>query len=148
MSNMECINGWMEILQFKFGGSQIHTAVPPITNSFNLKNFKEEHYEMVGSPIPLCEYYSAFELYRQFVVAVDKEFNIPRPLATFDAINICMNDAKLGRRVTTLMLWNKSDFHQVVYREQRTQYHPDFKHCLLIRKNPFRSMAPRVASNE
>jgi hypothetical protein len=94
---------------------------------------------MVGSHIPLCEYYSAIEVYKQFVVPIDKEFNIPRPIGNFDAMNLCMQDPKFGRKFLTFIFYPKGLHHSVKFREQRIQYHPDYPHVLLIRKEPFRS---------
>lgn len=144
MSNSDSINGWIEVLHFKHDPKDIHLAQPIIKDTASLKNFKESHYSMVGSTIPLCEYYSAFELYRQFAVPVDEEFKIPRVFGNYDAINLCMNDPKFGRKITTLLVWPKGQHHGINYREQRVQYHPDFPHCLVIRKRPFHSFAHRM----
>jgi hypothetical protein len=144
MSNPECLNGWIEVLHFKHDPKELHKAKPIISNTYTLKNFSEEHYEMVGSVIPLCEYNSAFELYRQFTVPVDEEFRIPRIFRTYDAINLCLTDKRYGRKITTLVVWNKGQHHNLGFREQRVQYHPDYPHCLVIRQRPFRSFAPRI----
>lgn len=138
-SNTECINGWIELLHFKSDPDKIHLAKPLLKSTDSLENFKEAHYEMVGSHIPLCEYYSAIEVYKQFVVPIDKEFNIPRPLGDYDAMNLCMRDPKFGRKFLTFIFYPKGLQHAVKFREQRVQYHPDYPHVLLIRKEPFRS---------
>ncbi len=134
-----CINGWIEILHFKTDPIKIHLAKPLLKSTDSLENFKEDHYNLVGSPIPMCEYDSALELYQQYAASVDLEFNIPRPFAENDAINFCMNDAKYGRRVTTFIIYPKVLQYLVKFREQRAQHHPGLPHCLLQRKQPFRS---------
>ena len=138
-SNTECINGWIELLHFKTDPSKIHLAKPILKSTGSLEHFKEAHYSMVGSHIPLCEYYSAIEVYKQYVVPIDKEFNIPRPIADFDAMNICMKDKRYGYKFLTYIFYPKGLHHSVEFREQRLQYHPDYPHVLLIRKEPFRS---------
>lgn len=145
-TNTECINGWIEILHFKW--EHPRDAIPSLMSDASLKNFKEEHYELVGSPIPLCEYYSAFELYQQYAVPVDPEFKIPRPFKKYDAINLCMNDSKYGRKVTTLMVYPKGMQHKVDFKEGNAQYHPDFPHCLIVRKKPFYAFLPRMRRDE
>lgn len=138
-SNTECINGWIELLHFKTDPMQIHLAKPYLKCTDSLENFKEDHYQMVGSHIPLCEYYSAIEVYKQFVVPIDKEFRIPRPIGDFDAMNLCMSDPKFGRKLLTFIFYPKKFYHSVKFREQRVQYHPDYPHALLIRQEPFSS---------
>ena len=138
-SNTECIHGWIELLHFKTDPDQIHLAKPRHSGADSLKNFKEEHYQMVGSHIPLCEYYSAIEVYKQFVVPIDKEFNIPRPFGTFDAMNLCMRDPKFGRKFLTFIFYPKELRHKAKFTEGRAQFHPDYPHALLIRAEPFKS---------
>ena len=138
-----CINGWIEILHFKTDPAKIHLAKPLLKSADSLEHFKEEHYNLVGSPIPMCEYYSAIEVYRQYVAPVDAEFNIPRPFQNFDAINLCMNDAKYGRGVTTFILYPKNCRFSVKFTEPRAQYHPDLPHCLLKRRQPFSAFFSR-----
>lgn len=139
VSNTECIQGWIEVLHFKSDPTELYAAEPPILNAGSLLNFKENHYELVGSTIPLCEYYSAFELYQQLSEPIDEEFGIPRCFREYDAINLCVNDAKFGRKITTLVVWPKGQQHKLEFREQRVQYHPKYPHCLVIRKKPFKS---------
>jgi hypothetical protein len=145
-SNTECINGWIEILHFKW--DDLDSAYPILNTDNSLQGFKEEHYEVVGSPVPLCEYYSAFELYQQFAVPVDPEFNIPRSFKKYDAINLCMNDPKHGRKVTTLLVYPKEARHRLVYKGGSPQYHPDFPHCLVMRKKPFRAFLPKMRQDD
>lgn len=138
-ASTDCIHGWLEILHFKYDIMELHTAPKPWPNSADLKTLSESHYEAVGGAIPLCEYYSAFELYQQFAVPVDPEFNIPRGFKALDAINICVNDPKFGRKTTTLIVLPKGAHSTVNYKEGRVQFHPKYPHCLVIRKTPFKS---------
>lgn len=138
VSNTECIQGWIEVLHCKHEAKDFHSITPQI-NPLHLKTLKEAHYTCVGSPIPLCEYYSAFELYQQFAGTVDLEFNVPRAFQSYDAINLCVNDPKFGSKITTLIVVPKGAHINISYKEQRVQYHPDNAHCLVIRKSPFKS---------
>lgn len=142
-SSTDCVHGWFEILHFKYDISALHEAPKPWPNSADLQTLKEDHYTVVGSPIPLCEYYSAFELYQQYAVPVDSEFNIPREFRPLDAINICVNDVKFGRKTTTLIALPKGSHSGVNFKEGRVQFHPKYPHCLVIRKKPFRSFIKR-----
>lgn len=139
MNSPECINGWVEILHCNYTVRDFGKSVPNVSTG-NLKTFNENHYTLVGSSLPLCEYYSAFEIYQQFAVPVDSEFNIPRPFRDYDAINLCVDDPKFGRKITTLIVIPKKAQSRTLFKEQRVQYHPDFPHCLVIRKEPFKSM--------
>jgi hypothetical protein len=140
ISNTDCIQGWIEILHCKFDKHNFHTAVPSVINGSNLKSLREHHYDVVGSPLPLCEYYAALDVYQQFAAKIDPEFNIPRPFRTYDAINLCVNDPKLGNKVTTLIVVPKGAHTLISYREDRLQYHPNYEHALVIRKKPFKSL--------
>lgn len=139
MPESESVQGWVELLHCKHSVSDFHRISSPI-NGCKLSTLKEFHYTMVGSPIPLCEYYSAFEIYQQFAVPLDKEFNVPRPFEAYDAMNLCVVDPKFGKKVTTLIVLQKGAHIHVSFREQRIQYHPDFAHCLVIRKQPFKPL--------
>ncbi len=134
-----CVRGWIELLHFKGNPNALHAASPPILNTNSLENFVEEHYACVGSSIPLCEYYSAFEVYQQFVTKLDPEFNVPRPLRIYDAINLCVSDPVFGNKITTIILWSKKQYHNLQFRSQNVQYHPKFPECLVIRARPFES---------
>lgn len=135
--NTDCFNGWIELLHFKYDMKKLHLAKPILNNVDSLENFKESHYEMVGSPIPLSEYHSAIQIYRQFAVQLDPEFNVPRPFGTYDAMNLCVRDPKIGNKTRTFIFYPKRQHYNVTYREQRVQYHPDYPHVLLVRKKPF-----------
>jgi hypothetical protein len=139
----ECINGWIEILHFKTDPRHLHLAKPLLRSTESLENFKEEHYDLVGSPIPLCEYHSIFELYQQYAAPVDQEFKIPRPFGEFDAINACMNDAKYGRKVITFILYPKGIHRTVKFRNKSMHHHPDFPHVLVQREVAFNAFFPR-----
>ena len=99
---------------------------------------------MVGSTLPLCEYFSAIQIYRQYAVEIDREFNIPRPFDNYDAMNLCMQDPKYGNKIRTFIFYPKGQHYKVGYREQRLQYHPDFPHVLLVRKKPFASFVHKA----
>jgi hypothetical protein len=139
MDNSECINGWVELLHCKYTLKTYNQAATFI-NPINLKTFTESHYDVVGSALPLCEYASAFEIYQQYAVEQDPEFHIPRPFRDYDAINLCVNDAVFGKKITTLIMVPKNAHTGTKYREQNVQYHPNFPHCLMIRKTPFKSL--------
>lgn len=142
-ANTECINGWIEVLHFKW--DDIMDAEGIISDA-SLKNFNESHYKLVGSPIPLCEYYSAFELYQQFSGSLEGCFNMPRAFKKYDAINLCMNDSKYGCKVTTLMVFPKGAQSRVGFKTGNAQYHPDYPHCLIKRKEPFYAFYPKLGS--
>jgi hypothetical protein len=141
----ECINGWIEILHFKWEIKNFHKARPLIVCSDSLERFKEEHYDLVGSPIPLCEYDSVFELYQQYALSGDPEFKIPRPFRLFDAINLCMNDAKHGRKVITFMVWEKGNWGGgPKFKTGNAHYHRGFPCYLIQRQQPFGAFFPRM----
>jgi len=140
VSQTECVNGWIEILHFKHNKDMQDLAkISSSINLSNLKSIKEEHYDVVGSPIPLCEYYSGFELYQQYAGNVDPEFNVPRGFKEYDAINLCVNDPNLGQRITTMVIVKKGAHVNLSYRKEPIQFHPDFQHALVIREKPLRS---------
>jgi hypothetical protein len=140
----ECINGWIEILHFKWEIKNFHKARPLIVCDDSLERFKEEHYDLIGSPIPLCEYNSVFELYQQYAMPVDPEFKIPRPFRNYDAINLCMNDAKHGRKVITFMVRYKGMRAGIKFRTGNVHYHHDFPFCLIQRQQSFGAFFPRM----
>jgi hypothetical protein len=139
LNDTNCVRGWVELLHFKADANALHAADPPITSTNSLANFVESHYECVGSTLPLCEYYSAFEIYQQFAASTDEEFNVPRPFEQYDAINLCVSDPNFGNKVTTLMVWSKKHYHNIKFRASNVQYHPKYPHCLVIRNKPFKS---------
>jgi hypothetical protein len=142
LTNSNCIRGWIEILHFKWPG--IAQAFPEISSDGSLENFKEEHYEVVGSPLPLSEYYSAFEVYKQFAGEIDKDINIPRPFRRYDAINLCLNDPRYDNTVTTLMVLPKGKQHHCTFHTGQPQYDNKHAHCLLKLKKPFNAFFPKI----
>jgi hypothetical protein len=141
-NNSNCIRGWIEILHFKWNG--ILHAVPPIDSDGSLENFKAEHYEVVGSPLPLSEYYSAFEVYKQFAGNIDKDINIPRPFKQYDAINLCLNDPRYNNTVTTLMVLPKGKQRYTTFHTGQPQYDNKHPHCLLKLEKPFNAFFPKM----
>jgi hypothetical protein len=145
LTNSNCIRGWIEILHFKWD-SILH-AEPKIYDDVSLENFKEDHYELVGSPLPLSEYYSAFEVYKQFAGNIDKDINIPRPFRNYDAINLCLNDPRYDNSVTTLMVLPKGKQHHCTFHVGQPQYDNKHRHCLLKLEKPFDAFFPRLRNN-
>jgi hypothetical protein len=148
MTNSEAVQGWAEILHFKYDFKQLHLAVPEIQSTTTLTHFNEEHYEMVGSTLPLCEYASAFEMYEQFAGTIDSEFGIVRGFKAGDAINICTNDPDIGRKITTLFLWPREQHYNLQYRTQNVQYSSKLPLCLVQRKEAFSSFVLQKNKNE
>lgn len=134
----EGVQGWVELLHFNYAPCDFAKAR---INATSLSNFKASHYTQVGSTLPLSEYDCAIDIYKQFAVEQDPEFNIPRTFNTYDAINLCVCDPKLGNKITTLILLNKGSYVNVSFRAAQIQQHPQFKHCLVIRQEPFKSFA-------
>ena len=139
MTNSDCVQGWVEVLHCKYTEEEFPTPSLGICPS-NLRTFNESHYTVVGSPLPLCEYYSAFDIYRQFAGTIDSEYGMPRPFRMYDAINLCVNDPKLGKKITTLIFVGKGAHVLMSYRTSRVNFHQDYPLAVVIRAKSFRSM--------
>lgn len=139
MTNSDCVQGWVEILHCKY--TEADFLKPGLgINPSDMRTFNETHYDVVGSPLPLCEYYSAFDIYRQFAGPTDPEFGLPRPFRMYDAINLCVNDPHLGKKITTLVCVRKGAHVLTTYKTSRVNFHQDYPLALVIRSKPFKSL--------
>ena len=99
------------------------------------KNFNESHYKL-GVLFLYVSIISAFELYQQFSGSLEGCLICLEHLK-YDAINLCMNDAKYGCKVTTLMVFPKGAQSRVGFKTGNAQYHPDYPHLSYKKKNRF-----------
>lgn len=138
MPKTNTLNGWVEILHWN---TNVKDRLSNTKFHGQLQHFKPEDYSMVGSPVPLVEYFSVFGIYKQFTEKIiDEEFNIPRSLAAYDAINLCINEPRtIGRLIKTYIIIPKDAVTVYAYPGARAEYHPSFPMILLPRPSPFRS---------
>jgi hypothetical protein len=84
----DLFQGWIELLFRK-------NAAPKPTNFSQLL---EKYYERKGSILPMCEYCTPFDVYRQFK---DPNEEFPQGLKSYDIINFCGTEQK---RIVTVVL--------------------------------------------
>lgn len=150
MANKDCVRGWVEVLHWKLSDTKkIRALEHAELNSLN--DIDEKDYDMVGSALPLQEYFSLFEVYKQFADApADRDFGIPRAFRPFDAINVCANEPtepEVGRSIKTIIFVPKGYVDIFSYTGCRTQYHPSYPLVLMPRRVPFASFTvPRFGA--
>lgn len=80
--------GWIELLFRKSNAP----------NPTNFSHLIEKHYERKGSLLPMCEYYTPFDVYRQFQEPTEE---FPEGLRPYDMMNFCGSENK---RIVTVVL--------------------------------------------
>ncbi len=126
--------GWIELLHYKQGSSFLQAL-----RQGNLNELKEDDYDVVGSPLPLGEYSSVFDVYEQFAKELPGEFGIPRTLRPFDVINKCVNDYWLGSLVITMVLVPNHKVGDFWYPDCKIHSRPNHPLSLVRRSHAFRS---------
>ncbi len=127
-------NGWIELLHFKEGNSFLHAL-----RQGDLNQLREDEYTCVGSPLPLGEYQSVFEVYEQFSAQASAAGGIPRSMRAFDVINKCVNDYWLGSLVITMVLVPNHKVGDFWYPDCKVHTRPNFPLSLVRRSRSFRS---------
>jgi len=84
-------HGWVEVLYRDDG------LPAPVT----IDDLSSDQYTQVGSNLPLCEYYSPVDVYRQFAEAGDTLHGVPRSIRAYDAVNLCSDEFD---KIVTLIL--------------------------------------------
>jgi hypothetical protein len=95
-------HGWVELL----------FRTDKLSAPSQLMDLAPAQYRQVGSNLPLCEYYSPFDVYHQFQNPVDPEFGVPRALRAYDAINLCSDEFN---RIVTMILVPRDHVERMVY---------------------------------
>jgi len=134
--------GWIELLHYKRGNSFLHAL-----RQGDLNQLKEEDYESAGSPLPLEEYSSVFDVYEQYAVEIERGFGVPRSLRPFDVINKCVEDYWLGSLVITMVLVPKHKVSDFWYPECKIHSRPNFPLALIRRSHAFHSRQRPFATN-
>lgn len=82
------IRGWAEVLYLK-------DEFIDLLGRCNLPHsFTKEHYDVVGSWLPLQEYCKTYDIVRHFAGHVEDYVDVPRPIRAYDALNLCSIDPR------------------------------------------------------
>lgn len=100
----------------------------------HLMDLEQDEYHQVGSLLPLEEYFTPFEIYKQFAEPVP-DFGLNRGLRAFDAIDIAGKD---GKRLT-LVLIEQADIERFSHVAMPVMQSPDLPLGLAARPRPFSS---------